>query len=278
MESTKPGISVVVRRAVLATSIVIAAVVIATTLVRTQEQTQQERPVWDVQLAANTHASSNITIRNLCKKTHSFTVVEQQTPYLSLLAGASVSVHGNSSYNLPVRFSTDGMNAGQYQGSVLVKCENCRKEKGCQQDREVIPLRLEVLAAGAKPNNPTQPQVPGAPSMPDKKAPTGPIAGGPAGPVSQPTPTPAPTPTATVKGEFCKETEYKGNYNAANFGGRVDSSNPKRLKVRFDSTGPSGKVLIFYHCVDPTNKTHSTTFTVQKSSLPNDIIQVDCEP
>jgi hypothetical protein len=275
MESTKPGVSVVARRAVLATSIVIAAVAISTTLVRTQEQTQQERPVWDVQLAANTHASSNITIRNLCKKTHSFTVVQQQTPYLSLLAGASVSVHGNSSYNLPVRFSTDGMNAGQYQGSVLVKCENCRKEKGCQQDREVIPLHLEVLAAGAKPDNPTQPQVPGAPLVPDKKAPTSPIGGGPAGPVSQPTATPAPTPSDTVSGEYCKEKVYK-NYRADQFE-RVDSSDSKRLKVRSE-TGSGGGIVVYFHCVDGTSKTHSTTFTVKKSDGTKDIIQVDCTP
>jgi hypothetical protein len=191
------------------------------------------------------------------------------------LAGASVSVHGNSSYNLLVRFSTDGMNAGQYQGSVLVKCENCRKEKGCQQDRELLPLRLVVLAAGAKPDNPTQPQVPGAPSMPDNKTPTGPIAGGPTGPVSQPTATPTPAPTDTVTGEFCKEKVYK-NYRADQFE-RVDSSDSKRLKVRSE-TGSGGGIVVYFHCVDATSKTHSTTFTVKKSDGTKDIIQVDCTP
>ena len=167
------------------------------------------------------------------------------------------------------------MNAGQYQGSVLVKCENCRKEKGCQQDREVIPLHLEVLAAGAKQDNPTQPQVPGAPLVPDNKAPTGPIAGGPTGPVSRPTATPAPTPSDTVSGEYCKEKVYK-NYGAYQFE-RVDSSDSKRLKVRSE-TGSGGGIVVYFHCVDATSKTHSTNFTVKKSDGTKDIIQVDCTP
>ena len=275
MENINPGVSVIARRGALMTFIVIAAAVIFATLVRTQQQTPQPRPVWNVELAANAHASSNITIQNLCKKSHNFTVVAQQTPYLSLLGGNSVSVRGNSSYNLPVKFSTEGISAGQYDGSVVVKCENCRKEKGCEQDREIIPLHLVVLAAGTKENRPAQPQVPGAPLPPDNKSPGGPIVGGPPGPVSQPTPTPAPTPTDTISGEFCKEKVYK-NYRADQFE-RVDSSDSKRLKVRSE-TGSGGGIVVYYHCVDATSKTHSTTFTVKKSDGTKDIIQVDCTP
>src|SRR6266545_2301732 len=100
------------------------------------QQSGQERPVWDVQLARNAQASSNITIQNQCQQAHTFTVTAQQTPFLQFLAAPTVNVPGKSSYNLPVRFNTNGMNAGQYQGTVIVKCETCSKEKTCQQDRE----------------------------------------------------------------------------------------------------------------------------------------------
>jgi hypothetical protein len=273
MNRTNPAIPVFARRAAVIVAVVIAAILLFSILAWTQEQTTPQRPAWDVQLAPNTHASSTITIRNLCQKSHSFTITEQETPYLTLGRGTT-NVRGHSSYELPVRFNTDGMKPGTYQGSVIVKCENCAKEKGCQQDRDIIPLHLVIGANAANQNNPPQDQVPGAPPAPDK-TPTGPIADGPSGPVSQPTPTPAPTPTDTVSSEFCKEKVYK-NYRADIFD-RVDSSDSKRLKVRSQS-GAGGSVVVYYHCVDATNKTHSTTFTVKKSDGTKDIVQVDCGP
>jgi hypothetical protein len=123
------------------------------------QQPTQERPVWDVQLASNAQASSNITIQNQCKLTHTFTITEQQTPYLQLLASSTVTVPGNGSYNLPVRFNTSGMNPGVYQGTVLVKCETCRKERTCQQDREILPVRLTISQDNVKPGTPTPPDL-----------------------------------------------------------------------------------------------------------------------
>lgn len=146
------------------------------------QQSTQERAVWEVQLARNAQARSNITIQNQCQQPHTFSVTEQQTPFLELLAAQPVNVPGKSSYNLPVRFNTSGLNATQYQGTVVVKCETCKKEKTCQQDREILPIRLTVL-----PDNPQQkagPQ-PGVPPPPQ------------AIPIATPTPSPTSTPTTT---------------------------------------------------------------------------------
>src|SRR5882762_7982826 len=70
------------------------------------QQAAQERPVWDVKMAPGAQASSNIAIQNQCQREHSFTVTGQQTPFLQLLAPPTVTVPGNSSYDLPVRFNT----------------------------------------------------------------------------------------------------------------------------------------------------------------------------
>src|SRR5882672_2271083 len=117
------------------------------------QQSTQERQLWEVQLARDAQANSTITIQNQCQQTHSFNVIQQQTPFLQLLAAPLVNVPGNSSYNLPVRFNTNGLNPGQYQGTVIVKCETCSKESTCKQDREILPIRLTVVD-NAKPPQP----------------------------------------------------------------------------------------------------------------------------
>lgn len=149
------------------------------------QQSTQERAVWDVQLARNAQAASNITIQNQCQQAHTFTVTAQQTPFLQFLAEPTVNVPGNSSYNLPVRFNTSGMNAGQYQGTVIVKCETCKKEKTCKQDREVLPVRLTVLQDNTQQKAGPQPGIPPPPQAMPIATPT-------------PTPTPRPAPTATT--------------------------------------------------------------------------------
>jgi probable HAF family extracellular repeat protein len=155
------------------------------------QESQQERPVWDVQLARNAQASSSITIRNQCQQTHTFTVTPQQTPFLQLLAAPTVNVAGNSSYELPVRFDTTGMNAGQYQGTVLVKCDTCRREGTCKQDREILPVRLTVLPDG------TQPRPTATPTPTPTPRPIGAGATPSPGPSSSPSPC-APASTSTT--------------------------------------------------------------------------------
>lgn len=151
--------------------LIFAVLATATALLTSSAWTQQptvERPVWDVQMARNAQAKSTITIQNQCQQTHAFTVTEQQTPFLQLLTAPTVSVPGKSNYEVPVRFDTNGMNAGEYRGTVLVKCDTCRKEKTCKQDREVLPLHLVVRGEDGPqmtPENPTQPQVPGPPIL-----------------------------------------------------------------------------------------------------------------
>ena len=146
------------------------------------QQSTQERPVWDVQMARNTQAMSTITIQNQCQQSHSFSVNGQQTPYLQLLEASAVEVAGHSSYQLPVRFNTNGMNAGPYQGTVIVKCETCRKEKTCKQDREVLPIRL-IVGGENGPQMVPQPETSPSPT---------------ANPQEKPKATPTATPTPTT--------------------------------------------------------------------------------
>jgi probable HAF family extracellular repeat protein len=154
------------------------------------QQSTQERQLWEVLLARDAQANSTITIQNQCQQPHSFNVIQQQTPFLQLLAAPLVNVPGNSSYALPVRFNTNGMNAGQYQGTVIVKCENCGKEKGCKQDREVLPIRLTVVENAKPPQTvSTEPITATPPPTPTPSL-------GAALPTPSPSPSPSPSPCA----------------------------------------------------------------------------------
>jgi hypothetical protein len=163
------------------------------------QQPAQERPVWDVQMAPNAQAASTITIQNQCQQTHSFTVAGQQTPYLQLPAPPTAEVAGNSSYQIPVRFNTNGMNAGQYQGMVLIKCETCRKEKTCKQDREMLPVRL-IVGGQNGPQMIPQPESSPSPTVKPEEKPK-------ATPTATPTPTTGKGPTRPGYDEKGKPTK-----------------------------------------------------------------------
>jgi probable HAF family extracellular repeat protein len=131
--------------------------------------------VWEVQLATNAQADSTVTIRNQCQQPHSFNVTAQQAPFLQMLTAGTITVPGHSNYECPVRFNTNGINPGEYRSNVIVKCQDCQKEKTCTQDVEVLQLHLTVQAA--------QPSPTATPSATNQ---------------STPRPTPSPTPSTEV--------------------------------------------------------------------------------
>jgi probable HAF family extracellular repeat protein len=196
--------------------LLIAALLVGTSFLAhgwTQQPTQ-ERQLWDVQLARDAQADSAITIQNQCQQSHSFNVIQQQTPFLQLLAGPLVNVPGNSSYALPVRFSASGLGAGQYQGTVIVKCETCNKEKTCKQDREILPIRLTVVENAQAELTPRP--TPNAASQ-STPSPT------PAStPIQTPTPSsggrPPPTPTAHASPSPCASPPPPTKYSVKDLG------------------------------------------------------------
>ncbi len=127
------------------------------------QQGSEEKAAWNVTLKPDFQATSNLDIHNECKRTHTFNITPVDVPFLQLLAKPQATVPGHSSQALPVRFDTTGMALGQYQGTVLVKCETCRKEPTCHQDRSVLPVHLTIFAP---PETTVTPAAPTPPSPP----------------------------------------------------------------------------------------------------------------
>jgi len=97
-----------------------------------------------VTLKPDNHATSNLEIENHCKNSHNFNVTKEDMAFLEYSAATPVKVSGRQSYKLPVRFNTNGMTPGQYRGTVLVVCLDCKSESTCTQDRENLPVILNV--------------------------------------------------------------------------------------------------------------------------------------
>lgn len=126
-------------------------------------QAGQKKAVWEVTLAADTQARSNIEVRNECQGSHTFSVEPHNLPYLQLPTPPTITVPGRLVQNMPVTFDTTGMRPGQHEGSLRVKCETCRYERGCRQDNESLAVRLTVTPAVAA-QRPTPSPTPDAPS------------------------------------------------------------------------------------------------------------------
>src|SRR5205085_2404227 len=88
---------------------------------------------WRFSLKPNQIVSSTITTENTCRKRHRFEIVSQP-PFMSLAGESSFFVKPLSRHIFPVRFDSNGLKPGLYEGVVTVRCLSCSQEKGCSQD------------------------------------------------------------------------------------------------------------------------------------------------
>ncbi len=115
-------------------------------------QQPKEQPAWNVTLEANKKAPSNITVQNRCKKKHSFEIRPENVPFLEI-SQTELKVKGGKDKLVPVMFNTINLIPKTYEGQVLVICTSCKKEPTCTQDRETLPVILNVHGDLATNNN-----------------------------------------------------------------------------------------------------------------------------
>jgi hypothetical protein len=102
---------------------------------------------WIFSVKQDQVAQSDITARNICFKRHRFQVELQNLPFMKLLGPATFQVNAGSEYKDPVRIDATGLKPGDYEGTAVVICETCPKEKGCTQDRQNLHVRMTVVSA-----------------------------------------------------------------------------------------------------------------------------------
>lgn len=100
---------------------------------------------WNVEIAQNTTASSNLTVVNQCRGPHQFKLQRQKLSFLTL-AQEQLQVAGGQTVNVPARFDTAGMGLGRHQGQLIVACLTCKNEVGCSQDKDVLNVVVNVTS------------------------------------------------------------------------------------------------------------------------------------
>ena len=100
-----------------------------------------------VQIEEGKSARATITINNRCSAPHLFRIksnakflrIEQPTD--------SVLIQAGSNKQLGVRFEATGLKSKVYRSKVVVECLDCKKEPGCNQDRDELPVEMVVIKA-----------------------------------------------------------------------------------------------------------------------------------
>ena len=100
---------------------------------------------WRFTIKANKVAPSSLTAENECRRRHRLEIdVSTLPPFMQLMGDSSFEVEPRSQHEVPVRFDTRGLKAGEYQGLVVIKCVTCSTEVGCRQDRKTIHVYMTV--------------------------------------------------------------------------------------------------------------------------------------
>ena len=116
------------------------------------QETNAEQAGWRVTLESGQVAPSTFTAQNRCKREHGFNIELENLSFLSF-GQMELTVKGGKNKTIPVSFDTNGLTPAVYSGKVTVICVTCKKEPGCTQDREILPVFLTVT--GDPLSNPT---------------------------------------------------------------------------------------------------------------------------
>ncbi len=101
---------------------------------------------WDLQLERGKRAPTTVTATNRCKATHTFEVSrEPGMTWMTFPAAASVTVAAGAAGAVPVTVNTSGLEVGEVEGDVTVRCLDCKADLLCAQDADLFHVRLKVL-------------------------------------------------------------------------------------------------------------------------------------
>jgi endo-1,3-1,4-beta-glycanase ExoK len=109
--------------------------------------TAQKTPTGFVyELAEGETVTGTVRITNRCKAAHNFRIRED-IKYLSFQESTeSIQIAPGAPKPLDVKLDATGVKPKVYEDKLVVECLNCKKEKGCTQDRDIIPVQLTVKA------------------------------------------------------------------------------------------------------------------------------------
>jgi hypothetical protein len=103
---------------------------------------------WRVQVEEGKSTRSALTIKNRCSAPHLFRVRKSPKFVRFEQPAESVLIQPGSTRQLAARFDASGLKNRVYRETVVVECVDCKKERGCSQDRSDLQVELSVVKAG----------------------------------------------------------------------------------------------------------------------------------
>jgi hypothetical protein len=111
----------------------------------TQTPIEKSQP-WDAGTRyPDWQAPSTLTLNNDCDKEHSFSVTLKDVEFLTLEFKQPVPVPPHDSVTVPVKFHSNGMTPGLYNGLVTVKCLDCTEVPPCTQDHKTLTPKIRIM-------------------------------------------------------------------------------------------------------------------------------------
>jgi hypothetical protein len=105
---------------------------------------------WRLELEEGKTARSTLTIKNRCSEPHLFRV-KGNVKYLQFEQPPdSVLIAAGSNSQLGVRFDATRLKRKLYRSEVIIECRDCKGSK-CTQDRDKVPVELNVVGPTSKP-------------------------------------------------------------------------------------------------------------------------------
>jgi beta-glucanase (GH16 family) len=100
---------------------------------------------WRVEVEEGKSARSTLTINNRCSAPHLFRIKSEAGFLRFEQATDSVLIEAGSSKRLVVRLDAAGLKGKTHRGKVVVECIDCKKEPGCNQNRDELPVEMIVI-------------------------------------------------------------------------------------------------------------------------------------
>lgn len=100
---------------------------------------------WRFEIESGKKRPSVLAVINICKKEHRFRA-KTNAKYLSFVQPAdSILVGPNSTKEVGIQFDATGLKPKVYSDEMTVECIDCKSEKTCHQDRDVLVIEMTVI-------------------------------------------------------------------------------------------------------------------------------------
>jgi endo-1,3-1,4-beta-glycanase ExoK len=102
---------------------------------------------WRVEIEEGKSTRSTLTINNRCSAAHLFRIKSSAKFLRFEQPTDSVQIQAKSNKQIGLRFDATGLKIKVYRSKVIVECLDCKKEPGCNQDRDELPVEMIVVKA-----------------------------------------------------------------------------------------------------------------------------------